>query len=728
MARSTFSPLGLPVGENNINMTYLYGISDFFSVMFEDTNRLNLLLESSSEKASEVYSKFLQLTSTISLPDIQKTSGETLKLITIKSSDAIPGEVNVYALPIDLVSSRYIANRPLLPTTLMEIDVDYRVELSDNGSPQIRFAKDISEAGFSTRLLADGSTKEYALWFVDAEIDEKWIYKYYGKLIGLNPESSTDIFKNYVYGLYYVYSNGPTVDLLRKGLNLTLGIPLARGSETVLEIRKYLETDQYVVITDANQYVLPYGLPPSVQEGQLLSISDEIAQWIEVKDYLKDGEWWLNLQIPSEIIPYLPKGQIDRYAKKGSHYDYLMRTYLKKHTFLVNVNVTFFKDNQIFNQLAEIIKTVKPSYTQAVYIWTILKDEVVSMSDDVFIQGRVQPRVENFTIPIERFYRGNEDSPLYRESAQFMRCNTPSSISSLMGSDAYTNGNPSSIDGGTSNGYINGISQYRINTPYELAWLTALASRGSEFGSSIRSKIGFLRGAHIAYDQENYPGTTSNISSIQIELPIGKRILPLYITTEADIRSKFKSVSSLPNFKDLNHFTLINHSTLVLENIQETGVFNKYFKRSPGVTYLPSIIPDQGLRSWSPPNSSYLSPGDYLVGIRILDDIVGVYLVTTANYNFSSMEFSVNSNESLMITTDTPISRGLGPTGSSFYLTRGSGTLNYGNLNPVINALATDESTEYSSTTDRNFSDTKNIGPVPITRFRTQLTHLMRSD
>ena len=77
-------------------------------------------------------------------------------------------------------------------------------------------------------------------------------------------------FKNYISGLYYVYSGGPTLDLIKKGLNLALGIPICRGNETVLDIRNYLETDQYIIITDQNQYVIPYGLTPLVNVGDSL--------------------------------------------------------------------------------------------------------------------------------------------------------------------------------------------------------------------------------------------------------------------------------------------------------------------------------------------------------------------------------------------------------------------------------------------------------------------------
>ena len=68
---SSFSEQGLDVGADDRNMTYLYGLSDFFTFIFEDTNKTNLMLEANAIKASDIYSHFLQLSSSISLDCIK---------------------------------------------------------------------------------------------------------------------------------------------------------------------------------------------------------------------------------------------------------------------------------------------------------------------------------------------------------------------------------------------------------------------------------------------------------------------------------------------------------------------------------------------------------------------------------------------------------------------------------------------------------------------------------
>jgi hypothetical protein len=742
MSRSNFSPSGLNIGENNANMVYLYGISDFFSVMFKDTSKVNLLLEAGAEAASEIYSKFLQATSTISLEDIQNTLGQTIKLVTIKNTDKVFGEVNVYKLDSSILSSRYIANRPLLPTALMEHTVDYRIEKTKSGDFQIRFSRDISEAGFSTRLLPDGTTKEYAMWFVDTEIDERWISDHYAALIGVDPQTSTDTFKNFVQGLYYIYIHGPTLDLMRKGLNLCLGVPLAREYETVLEVRKYLGTDQYIVATDSNQYLIPYGLEPKVVEGDELEIGDELAQWVEVKDYLNDGDWWINLMIPPTLIPNVPEGQKDRYATKGSHFDYLMRNYLKKHTFLVNVRVKDSKTSQVFEELSSVIKRVRPSYTYAVYVWTVdnlLED--IKFSDEELYQRRDQFRCEHITYPIDSFYRNNVVNPLKRGCPVFIRYNVPHSVTKLCGTDAYVNGFPIITNGEVSNGFINSIGAYRDNSITETSWLRTLHSRGSESSFMNRGKVGYLRNVHKQTDSEiDYRAVPAQPMYRIARVPVGMKLLPLYTTTQKDIEYKCHVVGL--RTPDLSEwvFDLLNplsvsesiNSLAINEGLEEETLkklvehYSLLMFRSTDVSYLTNIFPQLSWTTYAP-KVGEINQGDYLIGMRIMDNIVGIYLVTSNNTLVHDGYFPVEGNDTLFMNTETRPSRGMGPSSlSPFYMSRGRGRLDYNSVRAGINDIAINESEGTTPTvTVDEYSDMANPTTKQMTRGGTPLVHWM---
>lgn len=90
------------------------------------------------------------------------------------------------------------------------------------------------------------------------------------------------------------------------------------------------------------------------------------------------------MYIPKHVIPDQPSGQLGRRATPGSSMDYLMRNYLKDHTFLVNVNVTSFKNVQQFSQLFDVIRKAKPAYTQPIYVWSVLNEESATVSEDTY--------------------------------------------------------------------------------------------------------------------------------------------------------------------------------------------------------------------------------------------------------------------------------------------------------------------------------------------------------
>lgn len=383
---SLFDTDGVDVGSSNRTMTYLYGLSDFFSYIFEDTEKTNLMLEANALKASDIYSKFLQLTSSLTLSDIQEKIGSSIELVLLTENDQI-GVLPKYRINRPFASAKFICNRPFLPTELLTEGVDFRITQENTSSCIVQFAKPLVDYKFSNRILPDGST-QFAIWLTDIAIDEQLMYEHYGKLLGVNPEVSTDQFSNFIYGLYYMYLSGPTLQILEQGLNLVLGIPLPRTDSTVLDIRHKVDTGQYIVITDDREYVLPIGILPAVSIGDVLGIGSSIAKWIELKDFISDGKWWLNVSIPEQVIRSRPKSQPDRFAKEGSRFDYLMSEFLFRNTFLIRINVGSFQDNRYFSYLSEILSKGKPAHAQPVFVWKI------NLGEDEF--GLVEEL--NFTI------------------------------------------------------------------------------------------------------------------------------------------------------------------------------------------------------------------------------------------------------------------------------------------------------------------------------------------
>lgn len=730
MITSLFNDTGLPLGANSSNMTYLYGIGDFFQILFEDTAVPNLLLEADSQVAADVYSKFLQLTSTLSLESIQTTLNTSMQLALVNSTNRVTSsEFEEYVLPISLQSSRYIANRPLLPTALLEEYADFQIFQDADGTSKVRLARPIEEYPFPSRLLADGSTKQYALWFVDANLDERLLSKYFASLIEIDPQNSSEDFANFLYGLYYVYVKGPTLADIRRGLNLTLGIPLARVEEQVIDIRTYLETDQFLVITDQFQYLIPYGLPPSVSVGDTLEIGKELAEWIEIKDYLHDGEWWLNLHIPKAILPEIPTGEHDRYADKGGWIDYIMRQYLRKHTFLVNVKVTNFSNTEHFAQISKIVHRARPSYTQPIYIWTVVaSDEDTQLHlEETFSVGVTSIQDEITAPPVQEMRRDTPGNSLRRGKSFFYRYQVPSLTTTLCGTDPYYTSSAHEFEGEVITGYTNPMAQFRSNSREEIAKYTPVMNRFSDTWRGLRNKVGFRRDLNIVNPETGLswfstPGAGSVNSSAFNSAHVGgqpgegssalaeylndpmsgvytrhfglnqiyprnirdRRVVPLYVTKLSDLEEKFALIKRKPpqnwdwelflEFSDLrgdvvNGKALNSVAINGQSGISLDRIYNAFFHRDVQYDWLPSVLPSYEAAKFLPARPE-LRLRDALLFVQIQCGIFGVYWITENNSLEVDPYHFTASSDPLQVTWNMPRSRQFSDLGVPVYLTR----------------------------------------------------------
>lgn len=706
-----FSPLGLDLGLDKRAMNYLYGLSDFWAFIFSDTGKVNLLLEGTTFTASEIYSRFLQITTQISLEDIQSEVGYQAKLVLIGEADIVPGEIETYSPPEKINSTRLICNRGLLPTLYLEENIDYYI---DTTTGYIRFARPLVEYGFPSRFLSDG-TRQFALWFIDCRVDENLVYDYYAKLLGIaDPTRASDNFKNFIYGLYYLYIHGPDIDQIRMGLNLVLGIPVARDNESVLEIRKHLNSDNYLVITDLNSYLIPYGLEPTVAVGDDLKVGTEISSWVEVKDYYSDGEWWINLMIPRSIMPFVPAGH-NRYASTGSYADYLMKEYLHKHTFLVNVKTIDFKNIQTFSDIAAIIKQIKPSHTTPLYVWTVpTKDEILDMSESKpEIQIQLNP-CEHLTSGIE-FFRRDSLQPFSRGCSSFTRFCAPSYINKYVGNDSYANGHLRSVFGGLATGMIGQHTKIKTLSDYELNWITACFNRNNDNYRPPRSYIGFTRGVTQLTDGGGFNYIASLIDRTKY------RAVYLYTTVKPDVVAKFATAGK--PLIDSHWFTLlapetgegsINRSPINILPIN-TGEeidnydflyanFDYFFTRDSTYT-LPTVCPPASREQFTP-NISELKNGDYLLFVHIDEYIFGVYWITTNLTYKGSPYVSIDRTDEPVVETNGLFNRGMARGSSPWFWMRGTAEI-IGDTK-AINTFAIDNDPLGSSSVEVKYSDDLN--------------------
>lgn len=728
-----FSNTGLNIGKNNRNLTYLYGVSDFWAYMFEDTETVNLLLECNAMSASEVYNNFLQLAANLSLEDISSQVNAQLRLIFLKlNTDAFNGSTNVYNLPTTsgkIHSSKYLTNRPFLPTETLNEETDYLIDPQTN---TITFSKPLSQYSFPFRYSANNEP-EFAIWLIDVKIENEILQTLYANAINVSrPVVIDDVFKNFLYGLYYVYNKGPVISLIRKGMDLAVGIPLARDNETILETRHLINTDEWMVITDTNSYIVPYGLTPTVNVGDRLSIGDSMSSWVEVKDYESDGEWWLNFAIPSFLLPDAPKVQSGRYATEGSYADWIMRTYLKKHTFLVNIKVDNFKILQSFEDLIGIIKYIKPTYTTPIYVWTVaIPDEILHFDESGVGAELGQQTCEwSITMSPERFIRGwidpnNQDEDLTKRPTrgcpQFVQFNGPSQVNELLGIDPEKNGPPRVIGQGIVRGYANRLERIRPNTELDEAWLRIFKKRyfrGHYFPR--RDIASFTRGMDSRYDTGgDLEGTTSGIGFDWLSEKIqAERVIFLYNATYDDIKAKFvhpnvnrtypttgyvftlfepeRTIDAI-NEHQIDGVRLSDYSSVMQNNfdllfkrasVGETSFdynitvmqYNEDGTQTPvtkRITYGTSRYSNLGILAARDsyysytPEPSDIKPNDFLVFVRSNNSFGGVFWATS-NLEVDPPPFiPIQCDNALEITRMGARTRDAGVYGHPFYMVRG---------------------------------------------------------
>lgn len=376
---SIHSREGIDVGSDARNMNYLYGLSDFFGFVFEDTETLNLMMEAGAAYASEIYSKFLQQTSSLSLATIQSAMGVAIKLVILKESDRKSG--STYYLDIPMQKAAVASNRPFLPTEYLESGVDFEIEQVDDTRCTIKFARPLSSYKFSRRPSSTGED-EFAIWFTDCVIDEQLVQNTFGLLVGVNDPVSSERLSNLVYGLHFLYMNGPTFKRLEQGLNICLGVPVARETEEILDIRYYLDTDGFLIITNTNQYIIPPGADLEFQIGDTISAGEPLSKWIELKDHVSHPNWWRSVIIPPSLIPTTNSAAINRFASEGTYFDWIMSNYLKQNTFLVSFKIDKIRDSEYYERVFDTIRYVKPSYCHVVYSWKItLPAQSISMAE-----------------------------------------------------------------------------------------------------------------------------------------------------------------------------------------------------------------------------------------------------------------------------------------------------------------------------------------------------------
>ncbi len=382
-----------PVGvvRSQTNLSALYGLSSFWNTYFANAQLYTDVLGAQTNLMGRLYVRLLQEMSPVSLSGTNVNLQQEVQLETFPVGGP-------YTLSTNVTTCKYLVDRPVLPRLVLENNVDFTIQ---NGS--IIWANPENVSGYPFALQTGSSGTQIAVWLVDAQLDEGWLYKYYGNLLEVPYQPSSETYSQFLQGVLYMQVNGPIVDVLTAGLQITLGLPLALYDEVVLSTAT-LE-GQYVVVTDRTSYSINAALGFSIAIGTQLTTGEPLfPQAGAIVDWQVKDKWWINLVIPEQIMPNPPQEPL---CLPGNWADDIVETYLKTHSFEVRLGVSVAQVQEFVNILRNII----PTYTYPWVFSVSTLNEALVLTDPLDVTlglGNCErfPQVDLFTRDNYQYTRG----------------------------------------------------------------------------------------------------------------------------------------------------------------------------------------------------------------------------------------------------------------------------------------------------------------------------------
>jgi hypothetical protein len=274
----------------------------------------------------------------------------------------------VLKCPDELVSVPVLQEKIKDPPLILRENMDYVVD-----SGRIRFLDSL----FSAK-----EPPPSKFWAEISLMDNsQTIENNFGLLVDLGKndltKSSTNVpYLGAVKGLMYAYSNGSSVNNVRLGLQILLGLPFTEEKGKILEIQEAfsLNTDGTmlgrILMEDIDDngnlsgyrrmyfYPASVGLEINPATGQIFKVGEILNQFtplskgVDVVDYVKDPYWW-------------------KYTLGGVEI-------LKFFTFKTLVDSDIFDSNDLKFAL-EFLKSIKPAFTK------VIVTALVKLSDDIAV-------------------------------------------------------------------------------------------------------------------------------------------------------------------------------------------------------------------------------------------------------------------------------------------------------------------------------------------------------
>lgn len=548
---------------NGQSMVYMYGLSDFWVDMFSDTQLVETLLEGQTVQLAEAYSYFLQRAAGISLMDIQDKYSTRIKLLLIGEEDVLPSSSDFRSFRIDssIKNISKLSNRPILPTSTLSYGIHFDLE-----GDIITFHKPIGELKFPVRYRSDGSW-QYAVWMSDVVVNEKWIDNSFGRLVKFTEDDAIFNYKSFLEGVYFLYTNGPNIANIERGVNLAMGMPYARETEVILDIARDEISGNWIVLTSNHSYEIPYSYRPDLSVGDTIRENDVLSTWVDIKDYSTSGAWWYQIYLPQEVLG----SGVDTYslgiASEGSIPDTMMNTFLKHHMFEVLITQPS-SDETAYSTARNLVLRSKPEYTYPVFVWKAsIGDEDINIVDDFTYRYLAELTDTCIAPPSIRYMdRSTDDMEFSRGISWYNRIQAPMRIATLLGiGDWIGNG-----------GWDPRFQKVAERDRAHLA--VTLRSRNDTVSPVNRNTI--MRGWRDVPD-ENYDGMSWEIlpedvigGSISGNIP-ERNLTPLYLMSSTEVEAKVRTVNS--------RFSLGNRTRVVVTGLNLPAVYDTWMKRESSI-------------------------------------------------------------------------------------------------------------------------------------------------
>lgn len=182
-----------------------------------------------------------------------------------------------YPIASNIVAINQLISRRESPTAWFFQGQDYEINSDDH---TICFVEDpLTDSRFVSTL----DQSDIRIWGYGTELDTNYTYDYVGYISGYRERKNTKSYLNFAKALVPMLVDGPTSGRFDEALIHSTDYPLARATETVIDISR--DHIGKLIVTDANVYRIPNIAEIIVTVGQELAQGDSLCDALIVHEF-----------------------------------------------------------------------------------------------------------------------------------------------------------------------------------------------------------------------------------------------------------------------------------------------------------------------------------------------------------------------------------------------------------------------------------------------------------